>query len=73
MSFESITYKGKPVKRDGFTGKLTTLILQKNNGDRLDMRYKCNKEFVELNRQHFGVISKYKPRIAMQFGEYIYE
>ena len=51
MSFEQIYYKGKPMKRD-LSAKVTTMIMQKNNPNRLDMRYKVNKEFAKLVGTH---------------------
>jgi len=44
--FGNINYKGKPVKREGFTGIMRVIVMQKNNPDRLDMRYRTNKQFM---------------------------
>lgn len=52
MSFDKLYYQGKEVKPDGFKAKtFRVIVMQKNNPDRLDMRYKCNKEFVRINRE----------------------
>lgn len=46
--FDSIMYKGKPLVRDGFTGTMAIVVMKKSNPDQLDMRYKCNKQFVKM-------------------------
>lgn len=49
QGFQKIFYKGEEVK--GYKATTTaTIVMQKRNPDRLDMRYKCNKEFVQMNR-----------------------
>lgn len=51
MSFETIRYKGHKMQRDGYNGTLHTIVMKKSNADQLDMRFKCNKEFVEMNKK----------------------
>lgn len=46
--FAEIRYKGKPLK--GFKGTMRTIVMQKNNPDQLDMRYKTNREFIKEQR-----------------------
>lgn len=51
MAFDKLYYRGKEVRRDGFTtDSVRTIVMQKNNPDRLDMRYKTNREFVAQQR-----------------------
>lgn len=60
--FTSIRYRGKEIK--GFTTTSTvTIIMQKNNPDRLDMRYKCNRKFIAEMRE-----SKSKQPIGVGLG-----
>lgn len=48
MNFEKIYYRGEEVK--GFKAEtFRVIVMQQSNPDRLDMRYKCNKEFVRVN------------------------
>jgi hypothetical protein len=51
-SFARIYYKGKPLKRDMST-KTLYIVMQKNNPERLDMRYKDSRRFAAMNREAF--------------------
>lgn len=46
MGFNKIYYQGKELKRDD-TATTRTIVMQKNNPDRLDMRYKTNREWIK--------------------------
>lgn len=51
QGFAEINYKGKPVKRGFVATSVLTLVMCKNDPNRLDMRYKSNRKFVEQSRQ----------------------
>lgn len=44
--FGKIMYKGKPLTVLKATSA-HTIVMQKSNPDRLDMRFKCNREFLD--------------------------
>lgn len=45
QGFNMLMYNGQPIGSD-HTDKVRVIIMQKNNPNRLDMRYKTNKEFL---------------------------
>lgn len=49
--FNNIHYRGKPVSRKGFTGKMRVIVMQKRHPDMLDMRFKTNREFVAQQKK----------------------
>lgn len=50
MNFERINYQGKEVK-GMTTTSVATIVMQKTHPNRLDMRFKCNREFIAKQRQ----------------------
>lgn len=51
QGFTNIRYRGKPVKRDGSPAIMRSIVMQKNNPDRLDMRYRTNRQFIAEQRE----------------------